>query len=524
MLPLGQRVLQKLERLIDKHMTSVGASKVSLSSITSQALWEQTGRYSGHGSEFFKVQDRREAELLLSPTHEEEITSLVGSMIKSYKDLPLRLYQVSRKYRDEARPRQGLLRGREFIMKDLYTFDEDETKARQTYDQVRQAYNAFFAELGVPFVVAQADSGSMGGDLSHEYHLVSPNGEDSIVKCNECNVAINDELIVSEFDRTQSKQETYSSVSPKSPFENSEASSWYGISKDRRTLVEAIYPTYTTLQSTSTEISRIRNQVHLPAIKAALPGYELDTGLEDPRKFWLGEFDHMHITLIDPRLPAMNTGRGESHYATHDNRRARVDGKDILVTKPLTGDLCTNCRQGHVKVLTAIEVGHTFHLGNRYSKPLNAMIATVAKTGTQATPVEMGCHGIGVSRLVAAIASIMSDAKGLVWPAVISPFSVVVVPLPGLETVAEDVISKLQFTAYMKGSDDKLDVLLDDRGKRMGWQLHDADLIGYPIIIVVGRSYEKEGTVQVQCRRLGYNQHVPIEAVPDLVSDQLQEL
>jgi len=523
MLPLGQRVLQKLESLIDKHMTSVGASKVSLSSITSQALWERTGRYSGHGSEFFKVEDRREAQLLLSPTHEEEITSLVGSMIKSYKDVPLRLYQVSRKYRDEARPRQGLLRGREFIMKDLYTFDEDEPKARETYDQVRLAYNAFFTELGVPFVVAQADSGSMGGDLSHEYHLVSPNGEDSIVKCNECNTAINDELIISEYDRIESKQEDYSAVSPKSAYGKTESSSWYGLSKDKRVLVEAIYPTYSTMQSTPTEISRVKNQVHLPAVRAALPGVELQTGLEDPRKLWQGGFDHMHLTLIDPRLPAMNTGRGESHYATHDNVRARMDGKDILLTKPLDGDLCTNCRRGHVEVLTAIEVGHTFHLGTRYSKPLKASIATLSNSN-QVTPVEMGCHGIGVSRLVAAIASIMSDTKGLVWPAIISPFSVVVVPLPGLETAAEEIISKLQFTAYMKGANDKLDVILDDRNKRIGWQLHDADLIGYPIIIVVGKSYEKEGTVQVQCRRLDFNQHVAADAVPDLVSDQLLEL
>ncbi|GAB7338512.1 hypothetical protein MBLNU457_5263t1 [Dothideomycetes sp. NU457] len=523
MLPLGQRVLQKLERLVDKHMTSVGASKVSLSSITSETLWKQTGRYSGHGSEFFKVKDRRKAQLLLSPTHEEEITNLVGSVIKSYKDLPLRLYQVSRKYRDEARPRQGLLRGREFLMKDLYTFDEDETKARETYDQVRQAYNAFFTDLGVPFVVAQADSGAMGGDLSHEYHLVSPDGEDSIVKCNACNTAMNDELVISEHDPTQSMDEDYSAVSPNSKYGTSESSSWYGLSKDGHTLVEAIYPTYSTVQSTPTEIERVKNQVHLPAIKAVLPAIELQTGLEDPRKFWKGGFDHMHLTIIDSRLPAMNTGRGESHRSTHDHVRARADGKDILLTKPINGDLCTNCRRGPVEVLTAIEVGHTFHLGTRYSKPLNASIATLSNSN-QITPVEMGCHGIGVSRLIAAIASIMSDSKGLVWPAVISPFSVVVVHLPGLETQAEEVISKLQFAAYMKGATDKLDVMLDDRSKRIGWQLHDADLIGYPIIIVVGRSYEKEGTVQVQCRRLGFDQHVPVAAVPDLVSDQLQEL
>jgi prolyl-tRNA synthetase len=182
-------------------MRSIGASKVSLSSFSSEELWQRSGRLDkGRTSELFQLEDRKGAKLLLSPTHEEEITTIIADAVHSYKDLPLRLYQVSRKYRDEPRPRQGLLRGREFLMKDLYTFDANADQAHETYDEVRRAYHAMLDELRMPYLTARADSGNMGGTLSHEFHFASPHGEDTIIKCNKCDYSINEELFIEEYD------------------------------------------------------------------------------------------------------------------------------------------------------------------------------------------------------------------------------------------------------------------------------------------------------------------------------------
>lgn len=205
LLPLGLRVQNKIERLIDKHMLRLGASKVSLSTISSEELWQRSRRLDkGRTSELLRFADRKGAKYLLSPTHEEEITTIIANAVHSYKELPLRLYQVSRKYRDEPRPRQGLLRGREFLMKDLYTFDVTEDAARQTYEEVREAYVAFLEELKLPFLVARADSGNMGGTLSHEYHFASPQGEDTIINCDKCELSMNEELYIGRYDQNQS--------------------------------------------------------------------------------------------------------------------------------------------------------------------------------------------------------------------------------------------------------------------------------------------------------------------------------
>ena len=208
LLPLGLRVLSKLENLIDKHMRRLGASKVSLSSLSSEELWQRSGRLDkGRSSELLRLEDRKGAKYLLSPTHEEEITTIIAHTVHSYKDLPLRLYQISRKYRDEPRPRQGLLRGREFLMKDLYTFDATEHAARETYELVREAYVAFLEDLKLPYIVARADSGNMGGTLSHEYHFASSSGEDTIISCDTCNYSINEELYIGRCDESKAHSE-----------------------------------------------------------------------------------------------------------------------------------------------------------------------------------------------------------------------------------------------------------------------------------------------------------------------------
>jgi prolyl-tRNA synthetase len=613
LLPLGLRVQNKIEALIDKHMSSLSATKVSLSSISSEELWQRSGRLEGRDSEFLRLQDRKGARYLLSPTHEEEITEIVASSVNSYKDLPLRLYQVTRKYRDEARPRQGLLRGREFLMKDLYTFDVTEEEARVTYDQVRNAYSAFFNELGLPYLVANADSGSMGGNLSHEYHLASDNGEDNIVSCEKCDYSTNEELYPGTIGSHELVQPDASrdinTILTSTPF----------LSKDKTALFNIITP---------------KNSGPLNAHLLKKLHRTIDTTLESPFKVWSSMNTknptraRTETQIIDGRLANLPLSNPTGPTIVHQN---------TALTSPSESSTCPSCLSpASLQVSTAIEIGHTFHLGTRYSLPLKAQVLS---PNNKPTPISMGCHGIGVSRLLAAAAGLMMDSKGLNWPMKIAPFEAVIVAAPrtsdedvdkvydalaqgkfetpsGLVRVnyaltdyqmqvmlldnqtkkrlvmaqskqGEDTTapSKAETSSSALESDDHesedydmqwmlldeqtknrlsqaqlepskaftpgdhaledykmqlklldeqntrrmlsarqpqgsvtstvpppaatpLDVAIDDRDRPLGWKLNDADLIGYPFIIVLGKAWKARGAVEVQCRRLRVKEEV----------------
>lgn len=470
-------------------MTSIGASKVSLSHISTQELWKQTGRYSGN-SELLHVKDRKGTRFLLAPTHEEEITALVANMVHSYKDLPLRLYQTGRKYRDERRPRQGLLRTKEFMMKDLYTFDASHDKALETYKDVCRAYVNLFNELKIPYLVADADSGNMGGKLSHEYHFVSEKGEDNVWSCSSCDYVANEELVEK---KPPAGQGSNTSLDNTLQFR--------GITLDRKSVVNIIVPRPETMEpshSKSPSWDDISTYVNLHAVKRAVPS--LDTGIEAK-------------TLHD-LLSELSSSAPER--LVHDQSLAAVDGDsigDITPTQP--GAPCPRCPTGHLSVQKAIEVGHTFHLGTRYSDPLSALVAVPDAKEQQA--IHMGCHGIGVSRLIGSIASLLSDAQGLNWPRAVAPFEAIFMMTP---QVAEADATALYDALRSKG----VDAVLDDREKRLGWKLQDADLIGYPVILVLGKTWRQSAAVEVQCRRLGVKKVVPGDALADEVEALLAQL
>jgi len=494
LLPLGLRVQDKLEALIDKHMSSIGASKLALSSITTEALWRQTGRYSAN-SELLRIKDRRESGFLLSPTHEEEITALVASMVHSYKDLPLRLYQTGRKYRDERRPRQGLLRAKEFMMKDLYTFDYSTESALRTYEEVRNAYNNLFNELRLPYLVADADSGNMGGRLSHEYHFVSPKGEDNVWSCNSCDYIANEEL---------------AEKSSQNPTSNDE--SWHaftGISVDKKTKINVWIPRPSS--TATTKANQGHECVNLHAVKKALPeNIELDTGIESSSLPSLLQKTTDIIDLFDPSLT----------FDKHDKSLSNPQSSALNLTTIETGDPCPRCSNGKLDVQKAIEVGHTFHLGTRYSKPLNAVVALPDQN--LSSPIQMGCHGIGVSRIIGAVASLLSDAKGLNWPRAIAPYEAIILTSPQTEDRdATEVYDAL----YGEVRNGDVDLVLDDRsGKSVGWKLKDADLIGYPVVIVLGRSWKDRREVEVQCRRLRFKKDVRLDDLKQEVLGLLEQL
>lgn len=494
MLPLGQRVMEKLEKLIDKHMQQVGALKVSLSSLSSQALWEKTGRLEGYGQELFRLNDRKETGFLLAPTHEEEITSFFTSHL-SYRNLPLRIYQIGRKYRDELRPRHGLLRGREFTMKDLYTFDVDVETALQTYSEVRAAYSRLFDELKLPYLVAEASSGDIGGDLSHEYHLPSSMGEDNVISCDGCSYVANEELAVSK---------------PRSHADGDSAQkTWYGLTKDRSTLVVVDYMAPSDSQPL----------VNTHAVKAIVP--DLDPSIEDAGAVFSRSSAEEKaaiktIRLIDQSSSTESAQDSEEVISQHPDT-----GSPLNLLQIHGGDSCAQCESGKLRVQKAVELGHTFHLGTRYSEPLGAKVQLPENV---MVPMQMGCHGIGVSRIIGAVADHLSDKRGLNWPRAIAPYEVVVIP--GRTTKDEDgslVYDHLE-KHYVDGEQQSIDVILDDRTESFGWKMNDADTVGYPVIVLLGRRWASDKVCEVQCRRLSIKQDVPFDELPTFINDLLSKL
>ncbi|KAL1885588.1 hypothetical protein Plec18167_001083 [Paecilomyces lecythidis] len=538
-------------------MQSVGASKVSLSSISSQELWERSGRLK-EGSEVFRFKDRKESRFLLAPTHEEEITTLVASLVKSYKDVPIRLYQISRKYRDEPRPRQGLLRGREFIMKDLYTFDYNNEEALKTYELVKDAYVRLFDELKIPYLVAAADSGNMGGNLSHEFHFPSSKGEDTVISCSSCDHVYNEELADGQAHMFETKGASESEQAHDTlgiGNTTSDAIStglWMAISKDKKTLIRGWYPKFLLQGGAAEPVERHVNSHAVKSIADAA-GVDLDLSVENPLEQWTAELkrDPSSASSSDQRFKVLDLYDSQVRVYKRPPLSdllheidvdadieyallSRFPGTEnsLQLVRVHEGDKCPRCKNGTLKPQSAVELGHTFHLGTRYSDVLQAAVTVdsslihepskslQAPSKTHTVPMQMGCHGIGVSRMISAVADMLADTKGLNWPRAMAPYEVVVVPAKGLEADAEMV-----YDALTTSGGPAVDAILDDRDKQIGWKLGDADLIGYPVIVVVGKGWKKQQTVEVQCRRLdGIREEVSVDKLPQFVRSLLDRL
>jgi prolyl-tRNA synthetase len=457
---------------------------------------------------------------LLAPTHEEEITSLVARTVKSYKELPLRLYQITRKYRDEFRPRHGLLRGREFTMKDLYTFDNSIESALETYDSVRAVYSRIFSDMKLPILSVKASSGDMGGDLSHEYHLPTPLGEDRVVSCTSCGNMVNEEIAGSVISDV---------VAADTP-----VSVWRGITKDRAKLVNVWYPKWTRSLDGGELREHAARDINLSAVKSIVP--DLDAGVEDALPLWAAAIAPEAATalevvnVIDSRLPPSfaDTLRDPSPTVSSwpdglnppssplpmSSRRETGHSGPLNVLRIHIGDRCPQCSSGSLRVDRAMELGHTFFLGTRYSEPLGA-VTTMPQAATP-SPMQMGCHGIGISRVVGAAAEHLADKTGLNWPVAIAPYSCVVIPANDVDD--SDAIQVYNQLNSISGPGSRfLDVVLDDRKRTLPWKLTDADLIGFPVIVLLGREWRTAGRVEVQCRALGMKQTVEMADLPTVV-------
>lgn len=486
-LPPGNAIRQKLERLIRQQMRETGAEEVTLSSISHSALWEQTGRWGGH--ELFKLKDSTGSHYCLVPTCEEEITHLVKQGLRSYKDLPVTYFQINTKFRDEKRPRSGLLRGREFVMKDAYSFDLTEEEALASYNTMIEAYVNIFKKLKVPFVKAEADSGDIGGSHSHEWHYVHASGEDTLFTCLECGNTLNMERTLS---------------FPHEEQQHNDVRVRYFTTHDEKTLVCAYYPGTRELQPLF--------------LSEEIPDIDLSGKLSEEEILALFRDED---TLINKKIVRIMDLRLNLRLNFPDfpinfiNRSLITTLTDIPIVAAEEGELCHKCEEGSLTAKRAIEVGHTFYLGDKYSKALECQVEVPVDGVMKKQDVLMGCYGIGISRIIAAIAEINRDSQGLRWPAVISPWEITVINLR--EENSEALAKSL----------DGLDYRIDTRPKvGLGRKIKDSQMMGIPLVAVAGKKWplieieERGNRVALEATRALYDEKTfEWDLVGDLVGD-----
>ena len=521
-LPLGWRVLRKIEQIIREEMDRVGGQELMMPVLQPLELWEKTQRHHAFGKSLFVLTDRRERTLFLGPTHEEVITELVRHQVRSYRDLPLLLYQIQTKFRDEPRPKGGLLRVREFSMMDLYSFDVDAEALDLSYQKMRQAYASIYRRCGLPAMEVEADSGAIGGKDSHEFTVITPTGEDEIIYCESCGYAANVEKaqsVKSEGERAALLP--LEEVATPSMKTIEEVAGFLQISQSRT--LKAVF--YSADDDLVFVVIRGDLEVNEVKLRNALKCSELQLATEEQvRRVGLvaGSASPLGLsgvkTLADDSIMlGTNFVAGANkpdHHIKNVNypRDFRVDLMlDIAAARP--GEGCPRC--GHSLASThGIEVGHIFKLGTLFSEKLGAFF--LDREGRQLSIV-MGCYGIGVGRMMAAAVEQNHDDQGIIWPLPLAPYQVYLCALgmdkPEVAASAEKLYADLEAAG--------IEVLYDDRPESPGVKFNDADLLGIPLRVVVSSRTLKSGSVEIKWRSEKESQLLPLEGIVDKVMDQV---
>lgn len=498
-LPLGRRVLLKIERIIREEMDRIGAQETLLPSLQPLELWDESGRSDDYGPELMRLQDRHERPFALGPTHEEVITSLVRDNVQSYRQLPVTLYQISTKYRDERRPRFGVLRGREFTMKDAYSFSSTYEDLDTTYTAMGEAYSRIFTRLGLRFKQVEADAGTIGGSgETHEYMALADIGEDTIVFCSHCDYAANLEKagygmapsrdISMALDTAQEQHRTTAKVKVHTPGMKTIREITQFLKIEAQDVVKTLLyvadgrPIAVLIRGDH-EVNEIKLQKVLGAHTLELMPEEMSRELNLPVGY-LGPYDLSMTVIADHAVAKMTTsvtGAGEQDYHYVQS----VPGLDITwdevhdVRNAAEGDTCPSCGTA-LSFERGIEVGHIFKLGTKYSDAMGASV--LDQQGQPQVPI-MGCYGIGVSRLVGAAAEQYAEDGMMHWPASIAPYHVHIIPVSSKDSVQMELANEMEKALSQLG----LEILVDDRDERPGVKFKDADLFGIPLRIIVGR-------------------------------------
>lgn len=515
-LPLANRVLRRIETIVREEMDAAGAQEVRLPFVQPAEIWEESGRWGYYGPELLRLQDRKGGHFCLGPTHEEVIVELVRRDVRSWRALPLNLYQIQSKFRDEIRPRAGLMRGREFLMKDAYSFDVDEAGANRSYDAMYQAYERIFTRCGLDFRAVEADTGAIGGSRSHEFQVLAESGEDAIVSCDSCTYAANVEQAELPVPVVTAGTASAGCTAVDTPNRRTieEVSAFLGLPATRfiKTLiVVADGRPWAVLVRGDHEVNLIKVKRALKASAVELAGEaEVQAATSAPVGF-AGPVGLAGVAgiLADHAVRGMRdavTGanRADTHFVHVDEGRDfQANFADLRLAA--AGDPCPRCT-GRLRSHRGIEVGHVFFLGTRYSAPMRCNY--LDEEGGE-RPMVMGCYGIGVSRIMAAAIEQNHDENGIIWPAAIAPFPVVLLPLQMNKPEVVEAAEKLYAALQAAG----LDPLLDDRNERAGSKFIDAELIGIPWRISLGARDLAEGKVELKARRGGEAERVPLDEV-----------
>jgi len=537
-LPVGLRVVRKIEQVVREEMNRAGAQEILMPAVQPAELWQESGRWEMYGGELLRMQDRHSRDFCFGPTHEEIIGSLMRNEVRSYKQLPLNFYQIQTKFRDERRPRFGVMRSREFIMKDAYSFHLDQASLEETYTVMHEAYVRVFSRLGLGFRAVEADSGSIGGNTSHEFHVLADSGEDAIAVCDKYNYAANVELaeaLAIGGERPGANQDMQKVDTPgqHTIAAISEFLSLPESSTIKTLLVKAAKGTEEGAESDAIAlVLRGDHQLNeLKAEKHPLVASPL-TWLSDEEINAAAGCGPGSIGVVGLKMPILadrsaanladfvcGANTEDVHYTGVNWGRDCPEPEEYDLRSVVEGDVCSRSdgdtgEDARLSITRGIEVGHIFQLGTKYSEAMNV---TCLDSNGKATVMPMGCYGIGISRIVAAAIEQNNDGRGIIWPANIAPFDVVITPIGYKKS--EQVRSTCD-SLYQQLSDLGIEVLLDDRNERPGIMFADADLIGVPHRLVIGDKSLAKQNVEYKNRAAESSEDI---AVADIV-DHLNSL
>ena len=526
-LPLGYRAIRKVENIVREEMDRTGAQEVFLPAVQPAELWKESGRWNFYGKELLRLRDRHNRDYCIGPTHEEVITNLVRDEIQTYRQLPKNLYQIQTKFRDEIRPRFGVMRSREFGMKDAYSFDVDEAGAEESYKKMFDAYNRIFERCGFHFRAVEADSGSIGGSYSHEFMVTADTGEDAMVFCSSCAYAAN--LEKAEVNRPDGI--SVDEAQPASPEDvyTPDVKTIEEVCRFLDVRPEQVVKTLiflcddrpvAALVRGDEEINEIKLKNHLGCDVIELATEDIISEVTESPRGFAGPIGIKCDVIADFSLITMTDFVVGGNRENYHIRGCNV-GRDFEVAEYADlrfvkeGDTCPRCG-GSLNFARGIEVGHVFKLGTKYSKAMNATF--LDRDGKEKHMI-MGCYGIGIGRTVAACIEQSNDKDGIVWPMAIAPYQVIITPVnvkqEELLKAAEDIYAGLQ----KRG----IEVILDDRDERAGVKFKDADLIGIPIRVTIGARSLAEGNVEVKLRKSGAVEAIPLEKVEDFIVGTVAE-
>ena len=526
-LPLGLRVLRKVEQIIREEMNQIDGQEVFLPSIQPAELWVESKRWNLYGKELLRIKDRHGREFCYGPTHEEVITDIVRKEIKSYRQLPILLYQIQTKFRDEVRPRFGIMRGREFMMKDAYSFHADEKDTQHTYHQVAKAYSNIFERCGLKFKQVQADSGTIGGSFSHEFAVLADSGEDEIGFCVSCDYASNLEMAESKppsplappsilQDLKEVETPGKKSVKEVAEFLNLPAQQIV-----KTILLENENGLITGLVRGDHEINlvKMKNLIGCewlqPAEEETFAKHpELHRGYIGPVGLDLPVYADHEISALHDFVTGAN--KPSAHFTGVQVQRDLKIEKFGDLRTVRANDPCPRCENGKYQIKRGIEVGHIFILGTKYSSAMKANF--LDQNGKENTMI-MGCYGVGVGRTVAAAIEQNNDERGIVWPRNLAPFQVIIIPV----NYSKDDLKDVCDTLYNRLQEAGIETLLDDRSDRLGVKLKDADLMGIPLQIIIGPKNLSAGQVEIKVRKTNESNLHPypqiIEDIPNILKD-----